>query len=126
MLLPGFADYTLAPFTEEQVRNFVTAWYNAARIPEGQREERKRDLQRAATTPDLFRLARNPMLLTTMALIHQTNTELPRERVRLYEQAVDILLLRWQKHRGLAISENLKAILEDKRKMRKILDRPGL
>ena len=77
MLLPGFGDYTLAPFTEEQVRNFVEAWYSVARIPEDQRDERKQDLKEAATTPDLFRLARNPMLLTTMALIHQTNTELP-------------------------------------------------
>jgi formylglycine-generating enzyme required for sulfatase activity len=125
MLLPGFTVYTLASFTKEQVRNFVAAWYNATRIPEGQRLERQRDLQQAATTPDLFRLARNPMLLTTMALIHQTNTELPRERVLLYEQAVDILLLRWQKHRGLEISDSLKSVLEDKRKMRKILDRLG-
>ena len=125
VLLPGFAVHTLAAFTEEQVRNFVDAWYNVSRIPEGLRAERKKDLQRAATTPDLFRLARNPMLLTTMALIHQTNTELPRERVLLYEQAVDVLLLRWQKHRGLEISDSLKDVLEDKRKMRKILDRLG-
>ena len=125
MLLPGFGVYTLALFTEEQVRNFVEAWYNVARIPDGQREERKRDLQGAATTPDMLRLARNPMLLTTMALIHQTNTELPRQRVLLYGQAVDILLLRWQRHRGLQISGSLKEVLEDKRLMRKILNRLG-
>ena len=124
-LLPGFEVFTLAPFTPEQVKDFVTAWYQAARMPENQRADRIANLQRAATAPDLLRLARNPMLLTTMALIHQTNTELPRERVLLYAQAVDILILRWQKHRGLAISDRLRGVLEEKRKVRKILERLG-
>ena len=39
----------------------------------------------------------SPMLLTTMALIHQKETEFPGERVKLYKLAVDVLLRRWQR-----------------------------
>ena len=47
------------------------------------RNERRLDLTRAIQAQDLAELAENPMLLTTMAIVHQKNVGLPKERVRL-------------------------------------------
>jgi hypothetical protein len=67
-------------------------------------DESAADLRQAALSVHLRELATNPMLLTTMAIVHQSQFGLPRERVRLYSQAVDVLLKRRQKHKGGAIA----------------------
>ena len=63
------------------------------------------------------------MLLTTMALIHTQEAQLPRERVKLYRRAVEILLLRWQKRIGLGVDTALANVLKDEAKLRAILER---
>jgi hypothetical protein len=63
------------------------------------------------------------MLLTTMAIIRQREVGLPRERVRLYDMAVQILLSRWQKRKGLALSERLRDLLGDDLKLRPMMER---
>ncbi len=124
--LPGFTAHTLAPFSEDKVRDFVAAWYRAqaalACFSETEAASRTDDLQQAALNDDLKELASNPMLLTTMALIHQKEVDLPKERVRLYTMAVQNLLTRWQKRKGLTVSLALATILGDDLKLRRILE----
>ncbi|MCL4299464.1 MAG: SUMF1/EgtB/PvdO family nonheme iron enzyme [Anaerolineae bacterium] len=126
-LLPDFTSHTLAPFTTDQIRTFVKAWYNTQarlhRLTAAQAAERTDDLQGAAVSSHLRELAQNPMLLTTMALIHQREVGLPRERVRLYEEAVKVLLTRWQKRKEIAVSERLQDVLNDQLKLRQIMER---
>jgi predicted NACHT family NTPase len=102
-VLPQFDAYNLAPFNEQKIRAFVRAWYLAqkelGRIDAKQAEERTQDMAYAALSSDLRELSSNPMMLTTMAMIHQREIGLPSERVRLYNIAVDILTWRWQKSR---------------------------
>ena len=126
-VLPTFAQHTLAPFDEDKIKNFVGAWYDAQsrlkRLTPEQAVKRAADLQAAALAPALGELAANPMLLTTMAIIHQRETELPRERVRLYDEAVKVLLSRWQRHKEINVSERLQAVLTDQLKMRQVMER---
>jgi formylglycine-generating enzyme required for sulfatase activity len=126
-VLPGFTQHTLAPFDQEQIAQFVAGWYNAqvhlGRMNETQAQANTSDLQQAALSPDLRELASNPMLLTTMAIIHQREIGLPRERVRLYSLAVQVLLSRWQTRKGIAVSESLAAVLRDDLKLRTIMER---
>lgn len=100
-VLRNFASHTLAPFDEEKIEKFITVWYNAQvslkRMDGTKAEERSRDLIQAALEEHLREMSSNPMLLTTMAIIHQRDVGLPRERVRLYSQATQVLLNRWQK-----------------------------
>ncbi|MBI5294613.1 MAG: SUMF1/EgtB/PvdO family nonheme iron enzyme [Chloroflexi bacterium] len=113
-VLPNFTSRTLAPFNEEQIGNFIQHWYNTQRdlgkFNEEQAKARMNDLARAALENDMRELSSNPMLLTTMVIIHQREVGLPRERVRLYHQAVEVLLRRWQKHKvgDAALAEFLK------------------
>jgi formylglycine-generating enzyme required for sulfatase activity len=91
---------TLSPLTEKQIDAFVTNWYAALteggeRVPPRAAE----NLGAATQRPRLRTLARNPMLLTIMALVQTYYGTLPDERARLYQQCVETLLLRWQRHK---------------------------
>lgn len=123
-VLPQFTSRTLAPFDEHQIQSFVQAWYNTqrdlGRFNETQAKDRADDLARAATQPDLEELSGNPMLLTTMAIIHQKEVGLPKERVRLYHLAVEVLLQRWQKHK--VGDDDLAIFLKDDLKVRAVME----
>ncbi len=126
-VLTGFQDHELAPFTKEQVQRFVAGWYGAQQrhghVTSAEAKERTEDLQQAAG--GLHELAQNPMLLTTMALIHQQNIGLPRQKVLLYDEAVKVLLVRWQKRIGFAgaVSGELAEVLQDATRIRPVLER---
>ena len=124
-MLPTFKSHTLADFDRDKVRQFVAAWYTAQSraIDQTRIDDQIRDLQSAALSNDLRELSANPMLLTTMAIIHQRDVGLPRERVRLYDKAIEILLNRWQRRKGQAASEALQDLLGDDRKLRLIMER---
>jgi len=107
-VLPGFTVHTLAPFDEKKVRLFCDRWYEAqaglGRFTEKDGKVRAEDLKEAALSESLLELSSNPLLLTTMAIVHQKNVGLPRERVRLYKLAVETLLRNWQKWKGFSAS----------------------
>lgn len=98
--LNGFRQVTLAPFNEQQVTHFITAWYDElarrGRFTRAQATARAGRLQAAATRADLRGLAERPLLLTVMALLHTFRGQLPDDRVELYRWAVDLLLHRWE------------------------------
>ncbi|HRI56393.1 MAG TPA: SUMF1/EgtB/PvdO family nonheme iron enzyme, partial [Anaerolineae bacterium] len=125
-VLPGFAQHTLALFDEAKIRRFVESWYQAqvalGRMTQGKARKDIDDLQSAALSADLHELASNPMLLTTMAIIHQQEVTLPPQRVRLYTLAVGNLLLRWQRQKGIPVSDTLAAMLKDDIKLRRIIE----
>ena len=57
-----------------------------------------------AKRPDLRRLASSPLLAGLLCALHQDrNMHLPRDRRSLYEAALDLLLVRWDEDRGLAL-----------------------
>jgi formylglycine-generating enzyme required for sulfatase activity len=106
---PGVADpaqgvYALADLDDEQIERFIRAWY-AALVTRGWRSpgdaERKiDDLLAARQRPDLLPLARNPLLLTLMATLHTNRGRLPDDRADLYEESVELLMLRWNRQIG--------------------------
>ena len=129
-VLSEFSAHTLAPFSQEQIKRFIVGWYGAQaslqRYTVGKANAAAADLQRAVVAGQLHELAANPMLLTTMALIHQREVGLPGERVRLYDLAVGVLLSRWQLHKGgldpTTVSPAFAALLRDDLKLRRVLE----
>ncbi|MEM9998799.1 MAG: SUMF1/EgtB/PvdO family nonheme iron enzyme, partial [Bacteroidota bacterium] len=73
----------------------------------------------------LAEIASNPMLLTTMAIVHQEEKRLPDQRVALYKRAVDVLLRRWQTYKtGEALPDDaLAPFLKDERRLRATMER---
>ncbi len=98
--LPSF---TLAPFDNKKISRFIEAWYvelsQQGVIQDNERQGYIQRLGEAITRPDLLRLARNPLLLTVMALVHTHKGRLPDARALLYEETVDMLLWRWEQRK---------------------------
>jgi formylglycine-generating enzyme required for sulfatase activity len=95
-----FPTFELAPFDEDKIDRFITAWYHelaelgAVRGEDASALANK--LRQAVRRPDLWRLAPNPLLLTVMALVHAYRGRLPEARALLYEECTDLLLWRWE------------------------------
>jgi formylglycine-generating enzyme required for sulfatase activity len=98
--LSDWPAYRLAEFDEPKIDSFIAAWYGElARLTVVTGDEAvrmTRRLQEAVRRKDLHELAGNPLLLTVMALVHGHRGRLPDARALLYEETVDILLLRWE------------------------------
>ena len=127
----NFQPFTIAPLNEEKISQFAHAWYNEqhrlGRIQADQAEKRAGDLASAASTSDLIEMSSNPMMLTSIAIIHQKDIGLPRERVRLYRVIVDVLISRWQKYKageeGIVPSKTLAEFIKDDNRLRAVLER---
>lgn len=98
--LRGFTEVTLAPFDQEQIEAFIATWYRELarrqRLTDQEAQDKTIQLQRAVRQGDLWGLARRPLLLTVMTLLHSFRGQLPEDRTELYADAVDLLLRRWE------------------------------
>jgi formylglycine-generating enzyme required for sulfatase activity len=98
--LPELKPFELAAFDDDKIDRFVAAWYvELARlgvVRDQDKDDLTRQLKQAVRRTDLWRLAKNPLLLTVMALVHTHKGRLPDARAMLYEETVDILLWRWE------------------------------
>jgi len=107
--LGGFPAPELAPLDEDKIGQFVRAWYQElAQVGTVRAEDAEGLADRlgeAVRRPDLARLAPNPLLLTVMALVHTHRGRLPEARALLYEEALDILLWRWEQLKVAAEGE---------------------
>ncbi|MEV6242144.1 NACHT domain-containing protein [Lentzea sp. NPDC051838] len=108
----GFETFDLLPLSDKGVRDFVEAWHTAARDEPGLTRDARvwltecetRLVATLAKRPDLRRLASSPLLAGLLCALHQDrNMHLPRDRRSLYEAALDLLLVRWDEDRGLAL-----------------------
>ena len=99
----GWPVETLAPFTLGQIRHFVPAWYDGLVTASFTRAQAARlSAELVATIAGSTRLremAATPLLLTLMALLLYHRGTLPRDRPRLYEEIMLLLLGQWDKVR---------------------------
>jgi predicted NACHT family NTPase len=118
-LSEGYATTTVRDFTMDDVRVFLRQWHRLVAIGQmgpGETAEafaanQTRQLLDAIEKNERVReLAINPLLLTVIALIHRDRVKLPDRRAELYQEAVDVLLGKWDEARG--VQESL--ILNDR------------
>ncbi|MCH7727055.1 MAG: hypothetical protein IH991_11305, partial [Planctomycetes bacterium] len=105
--LDDFPTAQLAPLDSEQIDMFINAWYRTlvqqGRLAPETAEAKSVELSSAARY--MNDLAQNPMLLTTMALVHTFLGTLPYERARLYDECVKLLMWRWPQTKYVASGE---------------------
>nr|VFJ69689.1 MAG: PBS lyase HEAT-like repeat-containing protein [Candidatus Kentron sp. FW] len=88
----GFEHLTVADLSRDDKDQFARRWCQLTERPE-RREAAAAELIRDIHSAErIERLTGNPMLLTTMALIKRRIGRLPQRRVKLYEEAVKVLL----------------------------------
>jgi formylglycine-generating enzyme required for sulfatase activity len=98
----GWQVRTVQPLAFGQVRQFVQQWY--AELTQVDHdlsikaaEERTQKLLAALEENErLHPLVELPLLLTMLAILHYNRDEIPRDRVKLYEECVQLLLDRWE------------------------------
>ncbi|XZO02380.1 MAG: HEAT repeat domain-containing protein [Microcoleus sp.] len=102
-----FHHFILQDLNPAQIQDFVQRWheltFNDAREKVRISQRMKKALEYSSTIQDL---ARNPLLLTIMAILNRSQ-ELPRDRAELYNQASRILLYQWDVERSLVEDSRL-------------------
>jgi len=118
-----FPHYELQAFDDEKIEEFINRWYDSRVRDAGEAERRKDSLRKALEENNRIKLlAQNPLLLTIIALIHRYQAVLPKERYKLYDKAVETLLISWDAQKDVN-SHNVLQYLssDDLRRLMEIL-----
>lgn len=107
-VLPEVREHVLHPFADDQVERYVRGFHRAyLRWESGQDDRLLAEEQSASllatlrAQPRLAALARNPFLLSALALMHRAEGRLPRHRVQVYEVFAQALCETWAAARRL-------------------------
>ena len=104
--------YTECPirdFDDDDMAAFARSWYTAVTIDQQGDNPTARntatahaeDLLRAVRADERVKaLARNPLLLSVLAMVHQRGVGLPQRRAELYDECTDLLLGYWDQTKG--------------------------
>ncbi|MEW6031223.1 MAG: SUMF1/EgtB/PvdO family nonheme iron enzyme [Chloroflexota bacterium] len=102
----GWPTHELAPLTRKKIDEFVEYWHNECIKLDPAREadyqEKRKKLHDALRQGDhrrLWEIADNPLILTVMAIVHTHKGDLPDARALVYEDCIDVLLIRWEAER---------------------------
>lgn len=107
-----FAHFVVEEMDEGQMQHFLDRWCRAVedtQTPDLSEELRHSTAQREIEsimaaireTQGVRRLASNPLMLRTLALIHRTGARLPQKRIELYKLAADTLARTWRTAQGV-------------------------
>ncbi|MFZ4703706.1 MAG: NACHT domain-containing protein, partial [Candidatus Methylumidiphilus sp.] len=112
-----FLELHLRPLTPEQAEIFIRNWYRAVEtglaIDPAQgaivADERSIGLVQRLLEPDfrsarMAEMTRNPLLLANLCLVHRDRGTLPRNRHKLYDDCIEVLLELWRNEKKLPIS----------------------
>ncbi|MEG4585037.1 HEAT repeat domain-containing protein [Microcoleus sp. MOSTC5] len=118
-----FEHYQLQLFDDPKIDEFINRWYDSRVRDAAEAQRRKDSIKKALTENDRIKLlARNPLLLTIIALIHRYQSVLPRARHKLYEKAVETLLKNWDAHKNMTEKSVFKYLdADDLRRQMEIL-----
>jgi len=113
-----FTHYTVLPLADEDIREFVRRWHALRERDPVRRKQQTDDLiATIERQPRIQTLARNPLLLTIIALVHRIEAELPHERVKLYDKCVTALVETWEEVKGLTIEEKQRPFYRTRRRL---------
>lgn len=94
----SYDHFRVAKLRTPEIERFISDWYTARLDDENDRDKNSTDLIKVITNPDndaIRDLARNPLLLTIVALVHRIDAVLPDQRVVLYQKCTETLLNTW-------------------------------
>ncbi len=90
--LAGFEQASIEDLNDDGIENFLLQWCRwLKRGDEAAAQGYLAELRPALTVPALHILARNPLMLTALAVLHLRRSRLPEQRAQLYEQIMEWL-----------------------------------
>lgn len=102
------ASYRAADFDDSDIQQLTVAWtVLTSRNSSAARAEGEEIAQTIIETDRVRRLARNPLLLTTLLLVRRWVGDLPKKRTALYAKAIEVLLMTWnvEGHKPIDLDE---------------------
>ncbi|MBD2343329.1 NACHT domain-containing protein [Anabaena subtropica] len=106
---PGFSEVEIADFQKQQVEFFVKKWFVAvAHLSSSEGEAACNLFIQQLDLPDnqqIRELATTPIFLHLLCLVFRVKRKFPYKPANLYEQALNILLARWDEIRGIKRDE---------------------
>ncbi|MEM1309285.1 MAG: HEAT repeat domain-containing protein [Cyanobacteria bacterium P01_H01_bin.153] len=109
-----FPHYDLLPFDQPKIDAFIQNWYDNRFQDQAESQRRQQTLKKALSERDRIQmLAKNPLLLTIIALIHRYEAYLPRDRHQLYNRAVETLLTNWDAGKDIDYTWPLQYLKRD-------------
>ncbi len=88
--LRGFTKAELLEFDDNQIGRFAENWFRQ------KNPERAKSMLAAITSNEQIKmLARNPLMITIIAIIYEEDRKLPERRADLYQRCVEVLLSKW-------------------------------
>ncbi|MDY6936048.1 MAG: NACHT domain-containing NTPase [Cyanobacteriota bacterium] len=101
----GFTEVEIADFTPDRVEAFAKKWFVAIgkHSPQAGLERAAAFLEQLALPENrrLRELAVTPILLNLTCLVFEVNGKFPAARSQMYQQGLDLLLVRWDETRGI-------------------------
>lgn len=95
----GFSELELLPMTRSDVQSFVARWHAATRSSSDWQSALNAAM---VTKPDLGRLATNPLMCALICALNSNRRGfLPESRMELYAAALEMLLVRRDRERGV-------------------------
>jgi predicted nucleotidyltransferase len=127
----GFAQFQIARWREEDIREFARRWYAARPLAGKRRKEHDQRAEELTTAilshRPLREIASNPLMLTILAALHHANATLPRRRIDLYAKIVEVMLETWEaSKREARPGDPLHGIVLDAREFGWLLERLAL
>jgi len=113
-----FSHHTVLPLSDEDIWAFVEKWYCQREHDPIERAQKIKSLiETIEREPHIQTLARNPLLLTIIALVHRIEADLPHERVKLYDKCVTALVDTWDEVKGLTIADRRRPAYRYRRRL---------
>ncbi|MEM9220174.1 MAG: NACHT domain-containing NTPase [Cyanobacteria bacterium P01_F01_bin.150] len=102
--LNGFLNLEVDDFNYSQVETFVTQWF-MANLPQAEAAQQKtKNFLEALDLEEnqpLKELVATPILLSLLCAVFLARSDFPKQRAKLYQAGLDILLKRWDQSRGI-------------------------
>jgi formylglycine-generating enzyme required for sulfatase activity len=91
-VIPGFVTIQIGPLEDKAVATFVENWCRALHGDGAKAAAHQAELLDAiGSKPEIQEMARNPVMLTALAVLHWNNKRLPDQRSELYQSVLEWL-----------------------------------
>lgn len=112
--LPGFQQVEIQPLDDDAIETFLGKWSEGLFLESPAQAKTHRDALMLAlrARQEIRRLARNPVMLTALAVVHWNEKRLPEQRADLYESIINWLSRSREQRPGRAPAERCVSLLQ--------------
>jgi formylglycine-generating enzyme required for sulfatase activity len=108
-VIPGFVTIQIGPLEDKAIATFVENWCRALHGAGAKAEAHHAELMDAiGSKPEIEEMARNPVMLTALAVLHWNRKRLPDQRSELYQSVLGWLAAAREEKRTISAKQCLE------------------